>query len=361
MEVKMSAILAINLYDNFNDKVIRDKVNRLFKNKITIKFPIFNKTFTTIINDKKTYNKLSDVEKKYYDKINKLNNCKPILIISFIDLPPISDDFSEGPVNIDSKHYINHSEFFLEDTFRKRILDLILSINLAYCGGININEGRLFRNGKKVNKFDTIISDLDFSKVLSLKKHWPKLKSLDINKTFKWFMNFKDSLDDISNSRIGRAVNAFTYLFHTSVFFENDLSDLVWSLIGLESIYTEGNIDLQNQLDLKSQLLLGKRQEYKKIVKDMYAYRSQYLHGKLNFASQFSDKDTSHFFDKFYPELYEVTNTAVGTLISTLQYFVINNITDINFKHIYKPFITKYKDDKKNISVHKNDRIFIIA
>lgn len=346
MEVHLVAILSIKLFED-----TQEIMNKILSDKITLDFPIFDSSYPSIIIDNSFVNSLSDNEKKYFKRIDKRKDQVPMIIISTFNLPPFSEEelteLGDGPVNIDSKEYVNFNEFIAERTFRKRIIDLILSINLSYCGGINILEGKLFRYGKKVNDFGTIYNDLDLVKELSAKIGWPKLSNLQIEKTFNWLMNYKNSLDNISDSRIGRAVNAFTYLFHTSIIFENDLNDLLWSLIGLETIYTDGNTDLQNQLDYKSQLILGERQEFKKIIKNMYDYRSRYLHGKLNFASQFSSKDTTDFFDKFYPDLHEATNTAIGTFVASLQYFVLNDITDINFLRTYNYEITTSKSKTK--------------
>ncbi len=341
MEIHLVAILSIKSFEG------TDEIIKYVFSKNVFEFPIFETTYPAMIIDNKFIENLGDKEQKYFEKIYKYEDQEPIIIMSSFNIPPpneeIKSSVGDGPINVNSKEYQNINEFIAEDTFRKRILDLIISFNLSFCGGINIVEGRLFRNGKLVNNYNVIYNDLEFGKQLSIKVGWPTLTNLPLNQTFNWLMNFKNDMDNISNSRIGRAVNAFTYLFHDSFLYEDDLSDLLWSLVGLESIYTDGNTDLQNQLDYKSQLLLGERKEFKKVVKNMYEYRSKYVHGKLNFASRFSGKDTTDFIEKFSPELSEASNTAISTFTATLQHFVKNNITDINFLRTYNYEITTSK------------------
>lgn len=327
MEVHLVAILSVK-----SSEGTQGIINNLLSNKQAFEFPIYNSLHPALIIDSKSVDSLNMAEKKYFNRIKQLENQEAIIIASNFNLSPISEDLSI-------------SKFLTEKKFKNRIIDLILAVNLAYCGGLNVFEGQLFSNGKTVDSFGLIINELQFGKLLASNIGWPLLSNLPIGKTFSWFMKFNETLDNVSNSSISRALNAFTYLFHTSLWWEDDTGDLLKSLVGLEAIYTDDHLDLQNQLDYKSQLILGERQEFKKVIKKMYKYRSMYIHGKLNIASQFSI-DKEDYFNNYYPDAIEATNTATSVLVATPHYFINNDITDINFLRTYNYEFTTSKNVK---------------
>lgn len=128
-------------------------------------------------------------------------------------------------------------------------------------------------------------SHIHFSVAYSRKIGWPALENVPIKHIWEWFFDHTRSVDGISQSKVGRALNAYSYLFHESLLGFNP-EDLFWALLGIEALYAEGALGIQSQVDKKTQLVLGKRKEHKKIFGKMYSFRSRFIHGDLDFANR---------------------------------------------------------------------------
>jgi hypothetical protein len=54
----------------------------------------------------------------------------------------------------------------------------------------------------------------------------------------------------ISENKIGRAINTFSYLIYRNVA-SDDPSVMFWALLGIEALYVEGHLSLQYQVNKK--------------------------------------------------------------------------------------------------------------
>lgn len=240
-----------------------------------------------------------------------------VLIIEF---ESDSDNFSKNRLSVG---------YFVE----KRIRDLVIAISIAKKGGIDIGEGaRVFINGEYKAKFSSVIHNIGASIERANAIKWPKLKILDLEQTINWLNKYQNKTDSLSNDKISRALNAYSYLFKTRGGDDN-ASELFWAMVGIESIYAEGNANIVNQVNLKSQIFLGKRKEFKKSFNEMYDYRSRFVHGDLDFINNFVLRDNTEEVFKHWTDLGENQDLATAVLIATFQKLIVSNWTSLDFEY----------------------------
>ena len=182
------------------------------------------------------------------------------------------------------------------------IKNVFIAINIAIPGSVSIDEGVVCINNKVVRKTQSLHSSLSEMKEYVKDKKWPKIKSLDILLVWNYLKNHNCHFNSYSKNKIEKAVYCFSYFFGG---INNTEEHLVYSMMGIEAIYTKENYGLADQIDLKCQLLLGKLSEFKKTIKKLYDFRSRFFHGDLDivpkhfkFEDDFQEYKVEHdFFD----------------------------------------------------------------
>ena len=102
---------------------------------------------------------------------------------------------------------------------------------------------------------------------------------------------------------------------------QDDVTNLLWSLVGIEALYTEGQGSLLQQVKEKSQVLLGKQEQHKKKMSRMYDFRSRFVHGDLDFSGKrpaYENEDHR----EHNKELMETICFAEAILVASLQRLV---------------------------------------
>jgi len=163
-------------------------------------------------------------------------------------------------------------------------------------------------------------------------------------KTILWVENYQNQTDSVSDDKIGRALNAFSYMFNDRGGEGDDGTELFWIMVGLESLYAKGNKDIVTQVNSKSQFFLGQRKEFKKSFQDLYDYRSRLVHGELNFSHKFLLVDNTDKIFNHWMKLYDNQNLAVAVLVASFQKLILSNRTSLDFEMKYK--ITNLKNAK---------------
>jgi hypothetical protein len=236
------------------------------------------------------------------------------------------------------EHYIS-LEYFTEHY----VQHLIIYLNLAKPGVFDTRDGLLRltevvdKQKVEIKKFPMLANSIGYAVELADKYNWPPIQSLPINKTLDWLNKHWQAFESISENKLQRALNAFSYLFTENIS-SSDFStgDLFHSLIGIEAIYVIGNTNIQEQVNQKSQLLLGIRRDYKKILTQLYDYRSRYIHGQLNFINKYFTDDKQ---DKAIDQMlntYEKSVFAIAILVASIQKHIEYDKEEFEFELILK-------------------------
>ncbi len=213
----------------------------------------------------------------------------------------------------------------------QRICNSIIVFNIAKPGLFHTGKGVLFKNGVKIHTIDRIFHRIELAMERNKEIKWPKIELLDLKQVWNWYFSNEKGIDELSTNPLERSLNAFSYLFNSSIDFRFD--EIFWALVALEALYCKGIYNLQGQLSEKTEIYLGKREEFKKEVSRMYDFRSKFVHGVLNIPNRFLYDDLSDNFYKFQGiEYSNAVDLAITILIATFQKLIKTNKFDIDFE-----------------------------
>ncbi|NTW87623.1 MAG: hypothetical protein HGB26_00515 [Desulfobulbaceae bacterium] len=228
------------------------------------------------------------------------------------------------------------NEDFTFPLFIKRIHDLLMILSISRPGWFRFEKGIAKCKGKNGKEFSEILpmlmSDAHFAVISSKKLKWPKIINLDIEDTWNWYFMNHNSTDGVSKNSLGRALNSFSHLFHNDLIGLNP-QDLFWSLLGVEALYLENKYGIQNEINRKTQLVLGDRDQFKKLFNEMYNYRSRFIHGELDFINLYNVEEDSSTIGNYVQELSKAKDLSISILIATFQKMVLNNWNSLDFDY----------------------------
>jgi len=215
---------------------------------------------------------------------------------------------------------------------------LLIYLNIAKPGAIDSRGGVIVRtlqtgNKKKIKtgEFPMLANVIHLSLDLLTDYKWPPVKELNIIDALDWLDKHWDAFTTTPKNRIQRALNAFSYLFHDSLT-DSSPSDLFFSLLGIEALYVDGNENIQKQVDIKSQILLGKRTEFKKKFNELYGFRSRYIHGQLNLVNKYYSGDAEPDVQDHVYKTFDNSHLAILILIASIQGHMLLNKDELEFE-----------------------------
>ena len=219
---------------------------------------------------------------------------------------------------------------------------LLIYLNIAKPGAFDSRNGVItatlhIGNEKKIKKkeFPMFANVIHLSLDLLNEYKWPPVKELKIADTLEWIDKHWNAFTTTPKNRIQRALNAFSYLFHDSLS-DNSPSDLFFSLLGIEALFVDGNENVQKQVDIKSQILLGKRTEFKRKFNELYEFRSRYIHGQLNFVNKYYIHDAERDVKEHIFKTYDNSNLAILILTASIQRHMLLNRDELEFEFTLK-------------------------
>ena len=289
--------------------------------KIKIKFKNDFLSFLTI---EKYSQKDKEIQELFKDKFKRSPN------LQFLKFS------SQFQITGDTDYYLSF-EYFVETYLRH----LLIYLNLAKPGVFSTGEGfikitdKIEKPNIRFSEFPMLNNSLQFSIGLCKKYKWPPIKELSIIDTLDWLDYHWSAFETISKNKIQRALNSFSYLFHNN-YGDYSPSDLFHAMIGLEAIFVIGNKNIQDQVNQKTQLLLGKRKEFKKVFSELYDYRSRYIHGQLDFINKFYVDDTNDIPIDNQIKTHQKSLYASAILISAIQKHIELNKSEFEFEMILK-------------------------
>ncbi len=218
--------------------------------------------------------------------------------------------------------------------FQKRIFDVLNILCLAKPGWFWFQEGLITVedcDGEILEKDETPMwfNYFHFAVMESKRVRWPNFSNIEISRVWEWYLKHISSTDSMSETPVGRALNALSYLFHDGLLGANS-EELFWALLGIEALYGSGTASIQSLLDKKTQLVLGHRKEFKKKFSQMYNFRSRFVHGDLDFPNNVTFKETDRYAD-YFMEIGAIKGLAVAILLATLQTMIKNNWSSLEF------------------------------
>ena len=222
--------------------------------------------------------------------------------------------------------------------FCKRISDLLVFANIARLGSIELRSSAVTQNGELL-EFSEVPQMDGFAAQCALaiadKMQWPPLSNLTVKQVLEWSRISHETIDGFDGSSMSRALAAFSRLFEKKNV--DEPMQLLWALVGIESIYVRGKAELFQQVKEKSQVLLGPQEAYKKVLSRMYDFRSRFVHGDLGFPSLSLLYDARPEVNKYDEGLSEATSVAVCVLAATIQETIQRGWDGVHFSYTAHP------------------------
>lgn len=198
--------------------------------------------------------------------------------------PEYWDKEGMRPVSEADKRAIKVDMFY--GAFLHTIRILVMASNVARPGALRLGDGICISDGQYYRDVPSFNHGIDSVFEDCAERGWPIVKDLNIQQSWIWFKRQPGIFAGLSASRVSRALNAFSRLFFEN--FENsEDQNFLWSMIGLEAIYTDRVAGINEQIFGKSKILLGDPVKAKDVLK-IYDYRSRLLHGQKNIPNRWT-------------------------------------------------------------------------
>jgi hypothetical protein len=104
-------------------------------------------------------------------------------------------------------------------------------------------------------------------------------------------------------------------------------------MVALESLFVEERSNKAKQIDMNSQILLGKRKSYLKKFKELYKTRSKLLHGELPITGMFLKNDRESNTFSVIIEQVDAGSLSLAIVMATLQTLIIEDVKDYSFEN----------------------------
>jgi len=210
---------------------------------------------------------------------------------------------------------------------------ILLLANILRPGSLSASVGYAFLGDEQCGTTESFFAEHLYSAVeASRQLGWPPVFKNEFLHGWTWLRESSALVEGIGVGRIGRALAAVSHLTTPDLRSTSSI-DLVWILLGLEALYSKGNVGLKEQLLGKTEALLGPRTENKKAFGVVYDFRSRLLHGDVDLPLRFTQFDAVQKYEDFHAELSRNEHLALAVLLSTLQWMVSCNVTDLAFEY----------------------------
>lgn len=228
---------------------------------------------------------------------------------------------------------------------RKAIFEVVMASNLARPGVLAPEGGAVFFDGTKYENIPHWTNPIDSAYDETKHINWPELSELPFRKVWTWLLNVPNFRKGFASSDLGRALAAFSYLFGDSIDSEYPFGHGLWAILGLEALYGEGTELITRQLVDKTNAFLGKQTSHKSALKEMYSFRSRFLHGDINFPYSHCRFHGLDEFDRFYDESTRPEWFAIRVLTATLQKMADEGRYDLAFRTEVEPVARDRSND----------------
>ena len=216
--------------------------------------------------------------------------------------------------------------------FNDLLFDLAVAADISNLGALRFDDGALL-TPKKIVRVRSQFNPGESAREETDGFGWPAVEHENLQKVFDWYVGIDGTTKGHTNSPLGRAACAFSYLFDTSVS-RKPLLELIWSLIGIEALL--GEADQSRRLITDKLLLVLKPHkknvdEIRKIVREIYDFRSRMLHGNRNIGSKrLEDDQEEEGYRKYVWEEIRATEISTVILSQLLLYCFRRNLREIS-------------------------------
>jgi hypothetical protein len=224
---------------------------------------------------------------------------------------------------------------WLPDELDLTLQTYICSLMIAFPGAMRPTENVWLLEGKQFDFSHRYLSTIHESVEYLVANGMIPRTDIDPEKVLRWTFSQNGVFDGYSDTPAARSFNYFTRLF-AERFHDDELTDLVWALAGIEALLVEGGRSSVGQLKQKLTAIFGTDGNLEWLLKmtdKMYNYRSRMVHGNRQIRSAFRIFEEEQNKNRFDEE-YDSARFAIGILLMLLQEVIDRNETALRFKVI---------------------------
>jgi hypothetical protein len=224
---------------------------------------------------------------------------------------------------------------FLPHDLELTIQSYFCALAIAYQGAMRPIGNVWILNGSKYKTDRYYLSEIhDSIEFLRRNNAFPEI-ALEPDKAIKWVFAQNGIFDGYSDTSASRALNYFTRLF-VSEFRNDELSDLVSALAGVESLLVKGGRSSVGQLKEKLSALFAANIEpawLLKMITEAYDFRSRMVHGNRQIRSFFRSGEEES--EKRFNEEYHSHLFAIGMLVLLLRFVISKDLQELAFQTVF--------------------------
>lgn len=214
------------------------------------------------------------------------------------------------------------------------INSLLLLCNILRPGSLSADIGYAFARHQLCGRMSAFFAEDLFSAVQAAQQlGWPRFSKPTLLQGWNWLRTSDALVDGIGVGPLGRSLAAVSHLTVPDLR-ETSSIGLVWILLGLEALYSRGNVGLKEQLLGKSEALLGPRTDNKRAFGNVYDFRSRLLHGDVDLPLRFTEFNAVQKYQDYQADLWRNEGLALAVLLATLQWMVVANAKELNFEYV---------------------------
>lgn len=217
-------------------------------------------------------------------------------------------------------------EYEVLDRVRHWTEDIGVAMSLAKPGaakriGSEVHVGNTYGTGTSGDGFETLWRRDKNSDA------WPEIRELPLSTVWRWLKASRSIESNFATGAVGRALHAAAHILYARSF----VTELVWVMVGLESLFTSGEGGLLHQVRERGQALLGRSGRASKDISEMYRIRSKFLHGKLDFPGPHYADHGGDEFRHWTGDMLQALATGRAMLIASLQELIVRDWHELEF------------------------------
>jgi hypothetical protein len=225
---------------------------------------------------------------------------------------------------------------FLPDELDLTIQTYMLALTIAFPGAMRPSDNVWWVGGGKQAHVKFYKSSVQQGSDFLYKEGYRSRDDIRAEDVIEWVFKSNGIFNGYSDTPGSRSLNLFSRLFAED-FYEDELSELVWAVAGIEALLVEGGRSSVGQLREKLSAIFRDRVDQawlNKWITDVYNYRSRMVHGDRQVKSAFRSKDddtASRFYEEYHSILF-----AVGILVELLREAIYQKLAKFSFTTVLK-------------------------
>ncbi len=299
------------------------KLNSLFFNGLPIQVEVFDKCPNQFLEEKEE--PFFDFDRKYIEFAVSTE-----IEEKTIDEALIKEGWTQEAFDENRVFPTNFVRNTLINLLKNAIDEIIIFSNISKPGAFNLSKGVTILNGQYCDEYLPLRCTIQEALEKLEDKLYPSISFVSAKEIFTKAREMNIGFKLEPKCSLEKGLNCISHMFNPN---SEPNEKLMHGLIGLESIFVEGEQGIQKQMNEKIQLFFNKLETNKRIIKSMYNVRSKLFHGEISLVPfNYSRNGIIDGMHDTESDLYEVACHSQVMLVSTVQKMILSGRREVNFQ-----------------------------